>query len=175
MLVANKDLIMRTFLIIISALLAGCTSKDEELTEKLRGTWGCEAIMETKDDAGNPVTVKLTAKTQLMSDNRLGSIYTVETIIYGGKLVMELYMSGEWTVKDSNLEEKISRSTVLGVQANENVMTLSESPQELQDVINSMNESISSYQGYREIVTLEDDVLVLHDPSENSNTICIKI
>ena len=175
MLVANKDLIMRTFLIIISALLAGCTSKDEELTEKLRGTWGCEAIMETKDDAGNPVTVKLTAKTQLMSENRLGSIYTIETIIYGGKLVMELYMSGEWTVKDSNLEEKISRSTILGVQANENAITLSESPQELQDIINSMNESISSYQGYREIVTLEDDVLVLHDPSENSNTICSKI
>ena len=175
MLVVNEDLIMRTFLIIISALLAGCTSKDEELTEKLRGTWGCEAIMELKDEAGNSVNVKVTGKTQYMSDNRSGSTYIFESVIYGGKLVIELYMSGEWIVKDSNLEEKISRSTILGVQANENVIILSESPQELQDTINSMTEIMSSYQGYSEIVTLEDDVLVLHDPSENLNTICSKI
>ncbi len=110
-------------------LLAGCKSEDEKMEDLLIGSWSCTSQIPASAEAPS-ASAKMDI--QYLRSNK-SSAHTVLSFSQDGATIdLEMLASGTWAVADGNLEEDITRVTLMGVRGPGGAFSMPELPGEVQ-------------------------------------------
>lgn len=156
------------FLVAILAL-AGCESEDEKMEQLLAGSWNC--MMQIPASAGQP-SGSVTMDIQYLSSKKSSSQAIFSLAQDGVTIDLEMLASGTWDIVDGNLEEEITRVTIMGVRGPGGSFSMSQLPADAQREFNTFKEAFQEMVGVAEIRDISETRLDLYEPISRSHITC---
>lgn len=160
----------KPFIFLVAALaLAGCESEDEKLEKLLVGSWSCTTQLPSS--AGQPSgSVKMDI--QYLSSKKSSSQAIFSLSQDGVTIDLEMIASGTWDIVDGNLEEEITRVTIMGVRGPGGSFSMSQLPADAQREFNTFKEAFQEMAGVTEIRDITETRLDLYEPISRSHITC---